>query len=113
MQLMVMFSNQLTTSLLHKLAIHRAVFWPTLHHQNTDATAHDVTATCNHPYLGTQPIPFNITNSSTVTLWMVPPQNRSPRTVRGRIHGPPPGPNIAAIPSPPLPRDGPTLVMAF
>ena len=29
-------------------------FCPTFHHQNTDATAHDVTATCNHAYLGTQ-----------------------------------------------------------
>ena len=31
-------------------------FCPTLHHQNTDATACNVTATCNHAHLGTQSI---------------------------------------------------------
>ena len=43
-----------------------------------------------------------------VTPWMVPPQKRSPRTVRSRIIGPP-RPNIAAIPGPPLPRMVPPL----
>ena len=28
----------------------------TLHHQNTDTTAHDVTATCNHAHLGVRSI---------------------------------------------------------
>ena len=37
-----------------------------------------------------------------------PPQNRSPQTVHSRINGPP-GPNIAAIPGPPLPRMVPPL----
>jgi len=36
-----------------------------------------------------------------VTPWTVPPRKWSPRTVHGRIIGPP-GPNIAAIPGPPL-----------
>ena len=53
MRLMVTFSSQLTTSSPHKLAVHRAIVCPTLHHQNADATAHDVTATCNHTHLGT------------------------------------------------------------
>ena len=43
-----------------------------------------------------------------VTPRMVPPQKRSPWTVRSRIIGPP-GPNIAAIPA----ADGPTLGMVF
>ena len=34
MQFMVTFSIQLTTSSLYKLAIHRAIFCPMLHHQN-------------------------------------------------------------------------------
>ena len=50
--------------------------------------------------------------SKIVTLWMFPPQNRSPRTVRSRIYGPP-GPNIAAILGAPPAADGPTPVMAF
>ena len=54
MQLMVTFSSQLTISLLYKLAIHRAIFRPTLRHQNTDATSCDITAACNHAHLGTQ-----------------------------------------------------------
>ena len=53
---MVTFSRQFITSSLYKLAIHRAFYCPTLHHQNTDATARDVAATCNHAYLGTQSI---------------------------------------------------------
>ena len=36
-----------------------------------------------------------------VTPWTVPPPKWSPWTVHGRIIGPP-GPNIAAIPGPPL-----------
>ena len=56
-----MFSSWLTTSSLYKLAVHRALFPPpTLRHQNTDATAHDVSATCNHPRLGTQSIPSSL-----------------------------------------------------
>ena len=50
----VTFSIQLTTSSLYKLAVHRAIFLPTLRHQNTDTTARDVTATYNHAHLGTQ-----------------------------------------------------------
>ena len=51
-------------------------------------------------------------NCGNVTPWMVPPQKRSPRTVRSRIIGPP-GPNIAAIPGPPPAADGPTLGIVF
>ena len=66
MRLMVMFSSQLTTSLLYKLVFHIAIFCPTLHDKNTDATACDVTATqCNHAYLGTRSTPLKTTNSST------------------------------------------------
>ena len=54
MQLMVAFSRQLTTSSLYKLAFHRVIFCSKLHHQNTDATARDVTVTCNHAHLGTR-----------------------------------------------------------
>ena len=60
MQFMVTFSSQLTTSSPYT----QSHFLP-LHHQNTDATAHDITATCNHAYLGTQSMPFKTTNSST------------------------------------------------
>ena len=35
----------------YKLAVHRAIFCPMLRHQNTDTTARDVTATCNHAHL--------------------------------------------------------------
>ena len=52
MQFMVTFSSQLTISSLYKLAVPRAIFCPTLHHQNTDVTACDVTATCNHARSG-------------------------------------------------------------
>ena len=51
--LMVTFSSQLTTLALYKLAVCRAIFCPVLRHQNTDAIACDVTATCNHAHLGT------------------------------------------------------------
>ena len=44
----------------------------------------------------------HLQNYGPVTPWMVPTQNRSPRTVCSRIYGPP-GPNIAAIIGPPLP----------
>ena len=54
MRLMVTFSSQLITSSLYKLTIHRASFCPTLCHQNTGATAHDITTTCNHAHSGTQ-----------------------------------------------------------
>ena len=43
----------------------------------------------------------DVTNSKDVTPWTVPPRKWSPRTVHGRIIGPL-GPNIAAIPGPPL-----------
>ena len=56
MQLMVMSSSQLTTLSLYKLAVHTAFYCPTLHPQNTDATARDVTATWYHAHLGTQSI---------------------------------------------------------
>ena len=49
--LMVTFSSLLATLSLYKLAVHRAI-----RHQNTDVTARDVTATCNHAYLGTRSI---------------------------------------------------------
>ena len=42
-----------TTLALYKLAVRRAIFCPMLRHQNTDAIACDVTATCNHAHLGT------------------------------------------------------------
>ena len=56
MRLMVTFRSQLPTSSRYKLAVHKAIFCPTLHHQVTDATARDVTATCNHAHLGTRSI---------------------------------------------------------
>ena len=65
MRLIVMFSSQPTISSLYKLAVHRAIFCPTLHHKNTDATACDITATCNDAYLGTRSTPLKTTNSST------------------------------------------------
>ena len=42
----------LTTPSLSKVAIHKAIFPPTLHHWNTDDTARDVTANCTHAHLG-------------------------------------------------------------
>ena len=50
------------------ITIYTDIFCPTLHHQNTDATAHD---TCNHAYLGTQSMPLKTTNSSaSENSWM-------------------------------------------
>ena len=53
MWLMVTFSGQLTTLSLYKLAIHRTIFYPILHHQITDTTPMMSHATCNHDHLGT------------------------------------------------------------
>ena len=51
--------------------LHTDIFCPILHHQNTDATAHDITATCNHSNLGTQSMPLKTTNGSTSeNSWM-------------------------------------------
>ena len=50
---MVTSSSQLTTLLLYKLAVHRAIFLP---YVTSSVLACDVTATCNHTHLGTQSI---------------------------------------------------------
>ena len=53
MWLMITFSSQLRTSSLYKLAVHKAIFCPTLRYPNTGTTVCVVTGTCNHTHLGT------------------------------------------------------------
>ena len=56
MWLMVTFRSQFTTSLLYKLAVHRAIFLPYIMSSEYEATVSNVTATCHHAHLGTRSI---------------------------------------------------------
>ena len=55
---------------------------------------------------------WTLSHNWSVTPWMVPPQNRSPWTVRSRINGPPRTEYCSHTCSPLL-RMVPPLVMAF